>query len=206
LGTGRFSQLDRRSQSWPPLGALVIDAGHFFCRECILQQYYKGVDPMNARRGFLTSLLGCWAGMSSLGSTSAIAQVTALSNGGTMTTDQMNQFAEDWIDAWNRRDLDAVMAHFSNDAVFISPTAIPIMGMARIEGKAAIREYWTKALSRVPKMEFRLDHVLCNPEQHEMAVVYLRIVNDQKVRKCEFMKFGPDGQQIYGESFSGSDA
>ena len=32
-------------------------------------------------------------------------------------------FAEEWAAAWNRRDVDAVLAHFHDDVVFTSPVA-----------------------------------------------------------------------------------
>jgi hypothetical protein len=35
----------------------------------------------------------------------------------------MMAFAESWIAAWNRRDVEAVLAHYSKDAQFVSPVA-----------------------------------------------------------------------------------
>ena len=32
-------------------------------------------------------------------------------------------FSRAWVDAWNRRDIEAVLAHFHDDAVFSSPIA-----------------------------------------------------------------------------------
>lgn len=71
-------------------------------------------------------------------------------------------FASDWIDAWNRRDLDSVLAHYTDDFEFSSPVIIEVAGepSGTLRGKPAIREYWTKALARLPDLHFDLDEVL----------------------------------------------
>ena len=71
-------------------------------------------------------------------------------------------FASNWIDAWNRRDLDAVLAHYSDDFEFSSPVIIDVAGepSGTLQGKPAIREYWTKALARLPDLHFELNEVL----------------------------------------------
>ena len=71
-------------------------------------------------------------------------------------------FASDWIDAWNRRDLDAVLAHYGEDFEFSSPVIIDVFGepSGTLRGKPAIREYWTKALALSPNLHFDLDEVL----------------------------------------------
>jgi ketosteroid isomerase-like protein len=38
-----------------------------------------------------------------------------------MTYESMMLFAETWIAAWNRRDIDAVLVHFADEAQFVSP-------------------------------------------------------------------------------------
>ena len=53
-------------------------------------------------------------------------------------------YAEQWISDWNRKDMDAVLSHFSDDVVFTSSRAASIMSSARLEGKAKLREYWTR--------------------------------------------------------------
>ena len=37
-----------------------------------------------------------------------------------MTYESMMLFAETWIAAWNRRDIDAVLAHFADEAQFVA--------------------------------------------------------------------------------------
>jgi hypothetical protein len=45
-----------------------------------------------------------------------------------MTYESMMLFAETWIAAWNRRDIDAVLAHFADEAEFVSPAAHKFVG------------------------------------------------------------------------------
>ncbi|MGI9376469.1 MAG: nuclear transport factor 2 family protein [Tsuneonella suprasediminis] len=53
----------------------------------------------------------------------------------------MEMFAANWIANWNARDLDAILAHFAEDARFISPLAAELTGSPIIEGKASLRAY-----------------------------------------------------------------
>jgi ketosteroid isomerase-like protein len=57
-------------------------------------------------------------------------------------------FARSWLDAWNRHDISAVLAHFADDATFASPLAMRIVegSDGRIRGKRALRDYWAEAL------------------------------------------------------------
>ena len=76
--------------------------------------------------------------------------------GQVVTTPEAAGFAEEWSAAWNRRDVDAVLAHFHDDVVFTSPYAAEFVpGSAGVvRGKAALREYWCAALAAVPDLHF----------------------------------------------------
>ena len=68
------------------------------------------------------------------------------------------QFAQQWVDAWNAHDLDAVLSHFSDDAEFSSPVAAQLLpetgGVLR--GKEAIRGYWAVGLEKIPDLRFEV--------------------------------------------------
>ena len=68
------------------------------------------------------------------------------------------RFAQDWLDAWNAHDIEAVLAHFADDVVFTSPVARRVLSESdgRLHGKQAVREYWNLALARVPDLRFRV--------------------------------------------------
>ena len=121
-----------------------------------------------------------------------------------MTRDDMQRFAEEWIAAWNRRDLDAVLAPFADDARFTSPRAVAILGTATATDKATLRRYWQAALDRHHTLVFTLYRVLCDVERREMVVVYERNLNGEKGRACELMRFDEAGRQIEGEAMYGA--
>ena len=69
------------------------------------------------------------------------------------------RFAEHWLKAWNSRDLEAVLSHFSDDVVFSSPMAAQLCEGCDgvIQGKAALRDYWAEGLRRVPELHFEIE-------------------------------------------------
>ena len=75
-----------------------------------------------------------------------------------MDPKQAQAFVDAWLTAWNDHDVDGVLDHFTEDAVFTSPVAVRVLpgsdGILR--GKSAIRDYWTTALGRVPDLQFDL--------------------------------------------------
>lgn len=84
--------------------------------------------------------------------------VLGVTEGQVVSTPEPGVFAEAWLKAWNRRDVDAVLAHFHDDVVFTSPVAAQVMpdsdGVVR--GKAALREYWCAALKTMPFLRFEI--------------------------------------------------
>ncbi|MBI3432039.1 MAG: nuclear transport factor 2 family protein [Hydrogenophilales bacterium] len=72
------------------------------------------------------------------------------------------KFAEQWIDAWNRRDLEAVLCHYTEDFVFASPLIPVIAGEPSgvLRGKSSVRAYWAKGLERIPNLKLTLHDVM----------------------------------------------
>lgn len=67
-------------------------------------------------------------------------------------------FAADWIDAWNRHDVDRILAHYADDFEMSSPVIVEIAGepSGRLKGKEAVGSYWRKALELLPDLHFDL--------------------------------------------------
>ncbi|MDT5341360.1 MAG: hypothetical protein QOE52_544 [Mycobacterium sp.] len=84
--------------------------------------------------------------------------VLGVIEGQIVSTPEPGTFAEEWSAAWNRRDVEDVLAHFHDDVVFSSPVAAELVpgsgGVVR--GKAALREYWTTALAALPELRFEV--------------------------------------------------
>src|SRR5437879_1261117 len=116
----------------------------------------------------------------------------------------MIEFANDWVAAWNRKDLEAILSHFSEDATFISQRAKEILGTATIIGKSDLRRYWAIAMQRIGRFDFRLDRALWDPEALELTVVYTNTRDGNAVRACELMKFDSSGIQVAGEALYGA--
>jgi hypothetical protein len=85
-------------------------------------------------------------------------RVLGVAEGSIVSTPEPTAFVEAWLKAWNRRDVDAVLAHFHDDVVFSSPVAAQVMPDSNgvVHGKAALREYWCAALKTMPFLRFEL--------------------------------------------------
>ena len=75
------------------------------------------------------------------------------------------RLVRDWLEGWNGRDLDRVLAHYAEDAVFQSPTVLlgDPDGDGTLRGRGAIRQLCERALARFPKLRFELEEVIERP-------------------------------------------
>ena len=121
-----------------------------------------------------------------------------------MTYDAMMRFADAWVAAWNRRDVDAVLAHYAEDAQFVSPVARAVVGRPVLRGKQELGDYWRAGLARIATLEFRLDHAVWDERRRELVVVYEANLNGERKRACEIMRFDAAGRQVGGEALYGA--
>lgn len=121
-----------------------------------------------------------------------------------MTYEAAMRFAEAWIANWNRRDVDAVLGHFAEDAAFVSPLAARYVGRPELRGKAELGGYWRAALARIEHLAFVLDHAAWDERRRELTVICTADLNGEKKRACEIMAFDPAGRQIRGEALYGA--
>ena len=120
-----------------------------------------------------------------------------------MTREQCIEFAAEWAEAWNRRDVESVLERFHDDVVFTSPTAIAVVGVPVVRGKDALRDYWNAALGRIASMSFDVDYVLWDPGRSELAIVYLSTIDGRTKRVSENLRFDSDGKVVAAEVFHG---
>ena len=68
-------------------------------------------------------------------------------------------FADNWITAWNRHDLNMLATHYTEDFEFSSPFIRALTGVpeSTLKGLPAVREYWEKALEAVKEEEVRFE-------------------------------------------------
>lgn len=105
----------------------------------------------------------------------------------------LQSFAKAWCAAWNDHDLDRVLEHFHDDAVFTSPVAASLLPHTggRIEGKAALRAYWEEGLRRIPDLHFTIEYLFAGIDtlviqyrnQKGIAVSEVLVFEDGKVRR-----------------------
>jgi hypothetical protein len=120
-----------------------------------------------------------------------------------VTRDEAAAFTQGWIEAWNRGDLEAVLAAFSDDVVFTSPRALEVLGTERVRGKTALRAYWLQALARIGSLRFVLDHALWDERERALAIVYTAHIDGRARRVIEHLRFDQRGRVIAGEVFHG---
>ena len=68
------------------------------------------------------------------------------------------EFVDGWEQSWNAHDVEQVLSHFADDVVFTSPVATQLLEASDgvIRSKAALREYWTEGLRRIPDLRFEV--------------------------------------------------
>jgi hypothetical protein len=80
----------------------------------------------------------------------------------TLTREFAEQFAQEWIAAWNAHDLERIFGHYTDDFEMTSPLIVERMNepSGTLRGKDAIRPYWSRGLAATPPLHFELDEVL----------------------------------------------
>ena len=114
----------------------------------------------------------------------------------TLTTTFARSFAQEWVAAWNRHDLDAVLAHYADDFEFASPLIRDIAGVesGALVGKAAVGAYWGLGLQRIPDLRFDLHDVLCGVDS---LTLYYR---GHRGMVAETFQFGADGKVVRAQA------
>jgi hypothetical protein len=107
------------------------------------------------------------------------------------------QFARQWVQAWNDHDIDAVLAHFDDAVLFTSPVALKVLPSTGgvVQGKDALRAYWTRALAGVPDLAFAVESVF---QGIDTVVIAYRNQNGGVV--SEVLRFNDEGLVIEGHA------
>ncbi|MEZ0609213.1 nuclear transport factor 2 family protein [Fibrella sp. WM1] len=108
-----------------------------------------------------------------------------------MTHEQATHFANDWINAFNAHDLDAILAHYTEDVVFYSPF-IPLLRFNEsgcITDKQALKQYFQIGLATYPDLHFTLHHVFVGINT---LVIYYTSVNGRLA--SEVFQLNEDGK------------
>jgi 2-hydroxychromene-2-carboxylate isomerase/ketosteroid isomerase-like protein len=112
--------------------------------------------------------------------------------------------ARRWAAAWSRLDVEAVLEHFADEVVFVSPVAKQVTGNARVAGKDALRTYWIAAVKTITAMRFDVVDVAWSPSERLLVVVYDRTKDGALTHCTEHMRFDAHGRVAEGSAFYGA--
>ena len=110
-----------------------------------------------------------------------------------MTEDKARVFAAHWVQAWNSHDLEAIMSHYGEEVVLVSPVAASILGepSGTVKGKEAVRKYFKKGLEFYPSLRFELIEVMWG-----LSSVVLYYANQKGTKGGEFMEIDAAGKVV----------
>jgi hypothetical protein len=112
------------------------------------------------------------------------------------TKEFANQFATEWVDAWNSHDIDKILSHYSDDFTIETPMAAILFPESNglVIGKQEVRNYWLIGLERIPNLEFVIIDVLIgigsisiyylNTGTHKKSVETMFFNDNLKVNKA----------------------
>ena len=97
--------------------------------------------------------------------------------------------AQNWVDAWNNRDLDAVMMHYADDVPVCSPLVKRRLNKSDgwLHGKSALRDYFAVGMGN-PDLQFTLKSVHVGVQS--MSMVYAR---ENGIQVVDTMELNADG-------------
>jgi ketosteroid isomerase-like protein len=111
------------------------------------------------------------------------------------------RLAEEWVAAWNARDLDRVLSHYADDLEMRSLRIIDLGGEPSgvLRGKANVAAYWRTALAKISDLHFTLLDVLRGPTG--IAVHYR---NQKGTVAVETLELGDDGKIVRAAAYYGA--
>lgn len=84
------------------------------------------------------------------------------------------KFAHEWLDAWNKHDVDLIMKHYTDSIEFCSPIVQKVLGDPKgiVYGIDNLRDYFTRQLQKFPTLKFQLLDIFASPQS---VVLYYKI-------------------------------
>ena len=107
----------------------------------------------------------------------------------------LRNLATEWVAAWNARDLDRVLALYTDDFEMTSP-AIRDGGFdesGSLQGKPEVAAYWKAGLAKYTDLHFETERVFVSPNS---VVIYYR--NERGHAVCEYLRVNAGGLIVQG--------
>ena len=110
---------------------------------------------------------------------------------------ELAALGREWIAAWNSRDLERVLAFYSDDAEMTSVRIPEFVGepSGTLHGKDALRAYWGKGLPLIPNLHFTLIDTYVSPDS---VVVFYQ--NELGGKICEYLRLDAAGKIRQGSA------
>lgn len=107
-----------------------------------------------------------------------------------MNLEGAKRFAEHWVAAWNSHDIDAVLAHYTDDFEMTTPMIQRVVGIGSgtLKGKAAVGDYWRAALAKVPDLRFSVIEVTCGVGS--VSIYYNSVIGKKAIETFFFNEEG----------------
>jgi hypothetical protein len=84
------------------------------------------------------------------------------------------KFAHEWLDAWNKHDVNLIMKHYDDAIEFCSPVVQKVLGDPKgvVRGIDNLRDYFSRQLQKFSTLHFQLLDVFASPQS---IVLYYKI-------------------------------
>jgi hypothetical protein len=107
-----------------------------------------------------------------------------------MTNDEARQFAEHWVNAWNKHDLEDILSHYTDNFEMTTPMIQRLLGIATgtLKGKKAIGDYWKVALQKIPDLSFSIIDVTCGV--NSVSIYYNAVLGKRAIETFFFNSEG----------------
>ena len=121
-----------------------------------------------------------------------------------MTNSEALKFAQKWVENFNRKDAESVLAHFAEHATFSSPKALAFGGRAKLESRAELAAYWKTALESIGSLHFTLDRVVNDHEARTLVILYTAEIDGRRMRAAEVYRFSESSEIVQGDALYGA--
>jgi len=118
---------------------------------------------------------------------------------GKMSSAAAGPFVAAWCASWCKVDIDAVVAHFAENAQMRSPLALTLTGSPVVAGIENIRAYWRKAYGHIESADLKILSWSWDEAIARLTVWWQ--LGD--TRASEFMDFDDAGRVVHSEAFYG---
>lgn len=109
------------------------------------------------------------------------------------------RFVEAWCANWCKVDIDAVVAHFAENAEMRSPLALKLTQSPIVAGAGNIRAYWQRAYGGIASADLKILAWSWDDTIARLTVWWQ--LGD--TRASEFMDFDGEGRVVRSEAFYG---